>query len=443
MPTGKVACLGIWHLGSVYAACLADFGYPVIGWDPDRDRIQALNNGRAPLFEPGLDELIRSGLSSGKLQFTASLSEALKGSHFVLLTFDTPVDDHDEVDLSDILTTVDALGDLLDQGTILIVSSQVPVGTCEDIKKTIAGKRPSLDFDVACSPENLRLGQAIENFRHPDRVVIGAEREETIAGVRQLFAPTNAPVIETNLRTAEMCKHALNAFLATSVSFANEIGQICDGVGANALKVAEALRTDSRIGKKALLKPGLGFAGATLARDIKILQHMSTRIGYEAPLVNGVISVNQRQNKNIVSKLERICGSLEGKVVGVLGLTYKPGTSTLRRSAAIEIIADIVGKGAMVNCYDPKAAPSEIQLHHEFEFCDDAYAVAKDADALVFVTAWDEFKEMDFDRIRSMMKNPVVLDTQNMLDAERVRQAGIDYYGTGTGSTSQARAHKH
>ncbi len=433
MSNFKVACLGIWHLGSVYSSCFADFGYAVTGWDKDAGKIQALNKGQGPLFEPGLDELISKTVASGNLHFTTDLREALGDSQFVLLTFDTPVDDNDEVDLTDIFSTIDEAADLLDQNTILIVSSQIPVGTCEEIKKKIAEKRPSLTFDVACSPENLRLGQSIDNFKQSDRFVIGADSEETVAKVEQLFSVTGAPIIRTNLRTAEMCKHALNAFLATSVSFANEIGNICDGVGANALKVAEALRSDSRIGKKAMLKPGLGFAGATLARDMKVLQHMSTKMNYEAPLVNGVLKVNERQNKSIVTKLEKICGSLEEKTIGVLGLTYKPGTSTLRRSAAIEIIADIVSKGGKVKCFDPKAAPSEIQNHHEFLFCNDAYSVAQDADALVFVTAWDEFKDIDYNQVKGAMRNPVILDTQNMLDGDWLEQMGIIYYGTGTG----------
>lgn len=433
MSNFKVACLGIWHLGSVYSSCFADFDFSVTGWDKDAEKIQALNKGQGPLFEPGLDELISKTVASGNLHFTTDLREALGGSQFALLTFDTPVDDNDEVDLTDIFSTIDEAADLLDQNTILIVSSQVPVGTCEEIKKRISEKRPSLTFDVACSPENLRLGQSIENFKQSDRFVIGADSEETVAKVEQLFSVTCAPIIRTNLRTAEMCKHALNAFLATSVSFANEIGNICDGVGANALKVAEALRSDSRIGKKAMLKPGLGFAGATLARDMKVLQHMSTKMNYEAPLVNGVLKVNERQNRSIVTKLEKICGSLKEKTIGVLGLTYKPGTSTLRRSAAIEIIADIVNKGGKVKCYDPKASPSELQNHHEFLFCNDAYSVAQDADALVFVTAWDEFKDIDYNQVKGAMRNPVILDTQNMLNGDRLEQMGIIYYGTGTG----------
>ena len=433
MSANRVAVLGIWHLGSVYSACLADLGYQVVGWDKDIDKIRDLNRGRAPLFEPGLDDLILGSVSSGQISYTNDLRTALEGAQYALITFDTPVDDNDEVDLSEILKTVEGMTTALEQDSVVIVSSQVPIGTCEVIASAIARSRPSLKFDVACAPENLRLGQAIENFKQPDRIVLGADSETTLDRVEELFKVVDAPKIRMDLKTAEMTKHALNAFLATSVSFANEIGNICDRVGADALKVAEALSADSRIGKKALLKPGLGFAGATLARDMKVLKRLSEENGYAAPLVNGVLSVNASQNGNVVARLERVYESLDGKTIGVLGLTYKPGTSTLRRSAAIEIIHQLVSKGAIIKAFDPKASPAEVQLHNEFQFCDSPYEVARGSDALVFVTRWPEFKDLDFDQIKSAMRVPVVVDTQNMLNDQQMIEKEFLYCGIGRG----------
>jgi len=433
----KVCVVGIWHLGSIYSACLADLGYLVTGVDKDQNRVKDLNKGVPPVFEPGLGELIAKNIRLNRLGYTVDLKDALVGASFVLIAFDTRVDENDEVDLSEIFDIVAELAGYLENDSIIIVSSQVPVGTCGEIKSLIRQRRPSLDFDVTCVPENLRLGQAIERFMNPERIVIGADNSDTLDRVEAFFSVVDAPKVRMNLRSAEMTKHALNAFLATSISFINEIANLCDEVGADALKVAEALRLDSRIGPKAMLKPGLGFAGGTLARDLKVLQKLGGRAGYQTSLINGVLEVNRRQNRMIAGKLRKIYGSLQNLTVGVLGLTYKAGTSTLRRSASLEVIRDLINGGAKVKAYDPKADLREIQGRREFELYSDALAVANGSDALVFVTDWPEFKDLDFSRIRSLMKKPVVIDAQNMLDAERLIQMGFIYLGVGRGQGFQ------
>jgi len=429
----KVCVVGIWHLGSVGSACLADLGYRVIGVDKDPKRVRDLNKGVPPLFEPGLAELMAKNLRSKRLSYSTELDSALKGAKYVLITFDTPVDARDEVDLSEIFKTSAALGKYLEDGSVVIVSSQVPVGTCEKMASFIASQRPSLSFGMAYVPENLRLGQAIERFRHPDMIVIGSDSVATQAKVEELLSVVQAPKLKVGLRTAEMTKHAINAYLATSISFINEFANLCDEVGADAAKVAEAMRLDGRIGAKAPLRPGLGFAGGTLARDLKVLQKLGEKAGYRTHLINSVLRVNQQQNRIVAGKLRRIYGSLQNLTVGILGLTYKAGTSTLRRSASLEIIRDLTDGGARVKAYDPKADLREVQVHGEFEFCSDPYAVASDSDALVFVTGWPEFKELDFSRIKSLMKKPVVIDAQNMLDTERMIQMGFVYLGVGRG----------
>jgi len=429
----KVCVVGIWHLGSVYSACLAELGYSVVGVDKDESRVENLNRGVPPLFEPGLEELIAKNISLKRLSYTTDLRSALARASFVVIAFDTRVDENDEVDLLEIFDTVEELSESLENGSIIVVSSQVPVGTCEEIKSLIMQKRRSLNFDVACVPENLRLGKAIERFMNPEGIVIGADNDATLNRVEAFFGVVKARKVKMDLRSAEMTKHALNAFLATSISFINEIANICDEVGANALKVSEALHLDSRIGPKAMLKPGLGFAGGTLARDLKVLQKLGARLRYQTQLIDGVLTVNQRQNRMIAGKLQKIYGSLQNLTVGVLGLTYKAGTSTLRRSASIEIIRNLTEGGAKVKAYDPKADLREVQGHREFEFCSDPLAVAKGSDALVFVTDWPEFKELDFSRIKSLMRKPVLIDAQNMLEAERLIQMGFIYLGVGRG----------
>ena len=431
--TVKVCVIGIWHLGSVYSACLAELGYSVVGVDKAKEKVENLNKGLPPLFEPGLGELIMKNIRLGRLSYTVDLRNALVGTSFVLLAFDTRVDENDEVDLSEVWDAAEALAEWLENGSVVIVSSQVPVGTCDEIKSLIMKKRPSLDFDVAYVPENLRLGQAIDRFMNPERIVIGANSNSTLDRVEAFFSVIKDPKIRMNLRSAEMTKHALNAFLATSISFANEIANLCDEVGADALKVAEALRLDSRIGPKAMLKPGLGFAGGTLARDIRVLQKLGNKAGYETCLINSVYEVNRRQNSMIAGRLRKVYGSLQNLTIGVLGLTYKAGTSTLRRSASLEIIRNLVDAGAKVKAYDPKADLREIQGPMAFEFCSDPMTVAQGSDALVFVTDWPEFKQLDFSRIKSLMKKPVVVDAQNMLDADSLIQMGFIYLGVGRG----------
>jgi UDPglucose 6-dehydrogenase len=395
--------------------------------------VENLNRGVPPLFEPGLGELISKNIGLNRLSYAVDLKDAVVGASFVLIAFDTRVDENDEVDMSEVYDTAAELTEWLENGSIVIVSSQVPVGTCEEIRSLIRRKRSSLDFDVACVPENLRLGQAIDRFMNPERIVIGADNDNTLDRVEAFFSVVKAPKIRMNLRSAEMTKHALNAFLATSISFINEIANLSDEVGADALKVAEALHLDSRIGPKAMLKPGLGFAGGTLARDLRVLQNLGRKAGYQTHLINGVLKVNQHQNSMIAGKLRKTYGSLQNLTVGVLGLTYKAETSTLRRSASLQIIRELSDGGAEIKAYDPKADLREIQGHREFEFCSDALAVARGSDALVFVTDWPEFKELDFSRVKSLMKKPVVIDAQNMLDAERLIRMGFIYLGVGRG----------
>jgi len=431
----KVCVIGIWHLGAVTSACLAELGYQVIGVERDPEQAAALNKGIPPLFEPGLEELMARHLASGRLRYASSLQEGVQGGNYVIIAFDTPVDDQDEPDLSPIFATVEEMAACLEDGATVIVSSQVPVGTCEALADSLRGLNPQLRFGMACVPENLRLGQAIARFLHPDLLVLGADGEDTMAMVEALLSPILAPRVRVDLRTAEMTKHAINAYLATCISFGNELGNLCDETGADAFKVVQALKLESRVSPNAPLLPGLGFAGGTLARDMKVLLGLAEKHGYPAPLLNGVLAANQLQNTRVVSRLERLLGTLQDKTIGVLGLTYKPGTSTLRRSAAIEIIQTLVVKGASVRAYDPKADPKELEPYlRDFTLCDDPYDVARGAHALVIVTPWPEFKGLDLARLRALMRNPVLLDVANMLEPSHVVQAGFVYQGVGRGA---------
>ncbi len=431
----KVCVIGLWHLGTVASACLAELGYQVVGVERDPARTANLNRGIPPLFEPGLAELMATHLASGRLRYTSDLANGTAAAPYVLIAYDTPVDDQDDPDLAPIIAAVQDLAGRLEDGATVVVSSQVPVGTCEALADRLRTLAPELRFGIACVPENLRLGQAMERFLRPDLLVLGADDDQTMAKVEALFSPIATPRVCVDLRTAEMTKHAINAYLATCISLGNELANLCDEVGADAFQVVRALKLESRVSPKAPLLPGLGFAGGTLARDMKVLKHLAEQHHYPAPLLNGVLAVNQFQNTTVVRRLEKLLGTLQAKTIGVLGLTYKPDTSTLRRSAAVEIIQALVAKGASVRAYDPKADPKEMEPYlRDFTFCHDPYAVALGADALVLITPWPEFKELDLARLRALMHSPVLLDAPNMLDPGRATQAGFLYQGIGRGS---------
>lgn len=436
----KVCVVGVWHQGAVAAACLADVGYTVVGVDRDQECVDCLNKGKAPLFEPGLDDLLAKAIKSGRLSFTSNIKQGLADVRDIIIAFDTPVDENDKVDLSEIYMTAREMAPYLLPDSVILVTAQVPVGTSDQIAALIRETNPQADFGIAYSPENLRLGQAIERYNSPPMPVIGADCVETLNRVEKLFSPFPVSWMRMSLRSAEMTKHALNAFLAVSICFANEIGNLCDEVGADAQQIAKGLRLEPRIGPKAMLFPGLGFSGGTLARDMKTLQHLGDHVGCDTSVIDGAWEANRRQNGLVVQRLRKIFGSLDGLHVGVLGLTYKPDTSTLRRSVSIEIIHDMVSQGAVVTAYDPMADRQELSRHMEFEFCADAYLAAEGCDVLILITPWPEFKQLDYQRIRTIMKRPLIFDPQNMLEPEQLSQIGFVHLGMGRGTSIDKEA---
>ena len=434
-PTRRhIVVIGCWHQGVVGSACLADLGYDVLGADHDGKRVATLNSGKAPLFEPGLDELLQKMVKSGRLKFTSDVANSVKGRRDVLIMFDTPVDANDQSDLSEIFATAAEIAPNLENDSVLFVTAQVPVGTCDKIAAIVREKNPSLKFGIAYSPENLRLGQAIDRFVDPALPVIGADDARTLDRVEQILAPLKVMKWErVNLRTAEMAKHALNAFLATSVTFANELGNICDEVGADGKRLAEVLRLEERIGRKAMLFPGLGFSGGTLARDMQTLRGLGDKFGLDTLMLDGIWESNKIQNRLVIRKLKKALGKLENVPVTVLGLTYKPDTSTLRRSVSLEIIGDMLAAKMKVSAHDPKADRAEVAGHKEFRFFEDVYDALKGAQAAVLITGWAEYKKLDFKRVKKTMARPVIIDVNNMLDADKLQSLGFTYLDIGRG----------
>lgn len=427
----RIAVVGLWHLGSVVAASWAELGHRVTALDPSPAVVAALHEARAPVFEPGLDALVRVNQGQGRLQFTTDFAAAIPDADFVFVTFDTPVDADDGSDLAPIEAALREIVPRLKDGAVVVVSSQVPVGTCARWRGEIPEARRRRGVDLVYSPENLRLGEAIHCYLHPERIVVGADDAAALKRVTELFGPMAAPVIPMTLASAEMAKHALNAFLATSVSFINEIATLCEVTGADVLSVVEALKADGRVGRRAFLSPGFGFAGGTLARDVQVLRAVGIRNAAATPLLASVLEVNRRRAGIVLRRLADLYETLEGRIIGVLGLTYKAGTSTLRRSVALDVIHSLATAGATVRAFDPKADLSELGGPPEFAPVASAYEAADGASALVVLTEWPEFAELDFDRIKSVMASPVIFDGKNLLAGLGLDGRGFRYMGIG------------
>ncbi len=440
-PPKKVAVVGLWHLGLVTAACLAEQGCNVSAYDENGRIVTGLQQGKPPLFEPGLEAVIQSGMASGKLRFETSAAKAVAGAKTVFLTYDTPVDADDHTDLSILERALDAIIPSLDPEALLVINSQVPVRTTEKWQDRILAARPDSSIDVIYSPENLRLGQAIENFKRPDMIILGVNSERARKKAGDVFESFLAEKFFVSRRTAEMAKHALNGFFATSISFANEFGRLCDGVGADGIEISKILKKDSRIGKKAQVRPGLGFAGATLARDLRALQKLGRDLQVQTPLLDDVLEINRRQTGRVIQMLEEAFdGNLKGRQVTVLGLTYKPGTSTLRRSASLEIIDGLLAQGAQVRAHDPKADLSEYPGTIPFEFCADPYRAVEGSEALLVMTEWPEYRALDYGKIFKAMRRPLILDAKNHLDPAKMRLAGFTHLEIGRGQLATVKA---
>lgn len=434
----RICVIGLWHQGIVGAGCLADLGFSVVAADHDTHKIETLKLGKSPIYEPDLDDVIQRNILQGRLTFTDRVAEAVRGVTDVWLMFDTPVNERDESDLTEIFATVKEVATNLEPDTLIFVTAQVPIGTCDEIRALINSCRPDLKFSVAYMPENLRLGQAIERFKRPPLPVIGSDDLAALDRVERLLQPFGAKWERVNLRTAEMTKHALNGFLAVSITFANELGNLCDEVGADGHRLAEILRMEPRVGPRAMLFPGLGFSGGTLARDLQTLRSLGDRYDVDTPMLDGVQASNQAQNDMVVRRLKGIFeDNLKGRHIAVLGLTYKPDTSTLRRSAALEVITGLLRAGATVAASDPRADRNELKAYAALEFYENPYDAVQGADALVLMTPWKQYKELDFRDIRPRMARPVVFDTANFWSANELIRNGIEYFDIGRGRPSR------
>jgi UDPglucose 6-dehydrogenase len=427
----NVCVLGLWHLGTVTTACLADAGHNVTGVDFDEKTVNRLRQGIPPIFEPGLEELVRKGIVGNRLSFTTDLHVAVRGAEVVWVAYDTPVDDDDKADVEFVMERVARLFPNIDQGTLVLISSQLPAGSTARLETMCRAACPGKRVSFAYSPENLRLGKALAAFTRPVRVVVGVRSEADRECIAQLLSPFTDRIEWMSVESAEMTKHALNAFLATSVAFANELASLCELVGADAKEVERGLKSEPRIGPKAYLSPGGAFAGGTLARDISFLTEIGSSRRHPTPLFSAVKTSNDVHRQWPQRKIQYFLGDLKGKTVSVWGLTYKPGTDTLRRSASVELCRWLASQGAIVRAHDPAVKVLPPDLSPCLTLCPTPADALEGSNALVISTEWPEYLSIEAKTVVGRMKEPIVVDPNRFLEKTLGSEPQLRYVAVG------------
>ncbi|MBM4466152.1 MAG: UDP-glucose/GDP-mannose dehydrogenase family protein [Chloroflexi bacterium] len=430
----NICVIGIGYVGLVTGACLADLGNRVVCLNRDESKCDNLKKGIMPIYEPGLEEVVRRNYAAGRLDFTTSYDQALEDAGFVFIAVGTPSGAEGEADLVHVNQASEGLARRLRQSTIIVNKSTVPIGTGDWVADIVRENIPDddIEFSVVSNPEFLREGSAVYDFMNPDRIVLGSTNPAAAHRVAELYYPLQAPIIITDLRTAEMIKYASNAFLATKISFINEIANICEALGADVTEVARGMGMDQRIGPQ-FLGAGVGWGGSCFPKDVKALAHMAATHGAHPQLLRAVMEINYDQRKRVIQKLRDILGGFRGKTVGILGLAFKPNTDDMRDAPSIEIIHMLQHEGAQVKAYDPQAMETARRILTNIVYCENAYAVAEGADALILVTEWNEFKQLDMMRIRETMRQPIILDGRNVYDPRRMKEMGFIHRGMGRG----------
>ncbi len=427
----KISIIGSGYVGLVTGACFAELGNTVICADNDADKIAGLKKGACPIFEPGLKELIINNVKAKRLTFSSKSKDAVKNSEIIFIAVGTPSQDSGEADLTGIENVARNIALNLQGYRLIVEKSTVPVQTGEWVKHTLSTyAKANVKFDVASNPEFLREGSAISNFMHPDRIVIGVESKQARDLLVSLYKPLNAPIVVTNIKSAELIKHASNAFLATKISFINAISQICDKVGADVLEVAEGMGLDKRIGRS-FLNAGIGYGGSCFPKDLEAFIHISEKNGYNFSLLKDVRHINEEQKRHILKKLKNVLWIIKDKTIAVLGLSFKPDTDDIRNAPSLDLIKDLKSEGAKIKVYDPQSMEKARKVLSGVSFCKDSYQACKGADCLLIVTEWNEFKELDFKKVMKLLKRPLLVDGRNMYEPLKMEKIGFTYVGIG------------
>ena len=436
----KIAMIGTGYVGLVSGTCFSEFGADVVCVDNDQSKIEMLEAGQVPIFEPGLEAMVANNVKAGRLTFTTDLATAVKEADAVFIAVGTPSRRGDgAADLSYVFAAAEEVADALTGYTVIVTKSTVPVGTGAEVEARIRARRPDADFDVASNPEFLREGAAIEDFMRPDRVVVGTRSERAIDAMRELYRPlflSETPVIFVSRKTAELIKYAANAFLATKISFINEMADLCENVGADVQDVARGIGLDGRIGGK-FLHAGPGYGGSCFPKDTLALVKTAQDAGAPTAIVEAVVGVNERRKKAMAGRIIAACGGdVQGKTIAILGVAFKPNTDDMRDAPSLEIIPALQKAGAKVRAYDPEGMREAKEMLQDVEWCDGAYETLPDAAVVVIITEWNEFRGMDLDRVKSLLKAPVIVDLRNIYNPSDMKDAGFTYYGIGRGTAT-------
>ena len=434
----QICVIGVGYVGLVTAACFADLGNRVVALDVDEQRVENLKKGIMPIYEPGLEELVARNTKAGRLSFTVSYAEALEGAEFAFIAVGTPSGVDGNADLQYVASAARSIAQNMTAPLIIINKSTVPIGTGDWVADIVRSAQPKpIDFSVVSCPEFLREGSAIGDFMSPHRNVIGSLDKDAANKVAQLHLPLRAPIVITDLRTAEMIKYASNAFLATKISFINELADLCELVGADVKEVAAGMGYDARIGRH-FLDAGLGWGGSCFPKDVQALAYMAKERGLNPRILNDVMDVNYDRRKAVAEQLTQLLGgSLEGKIIGLLGLAFKPNTDDMRDAPAIDISNSLVAAGARVRGYDPVARETAAALMPEIEICRDVEEMATGCDALVVVTEWNEFKQLDLEKLKDLLNSPVIYDGRNIYDPALMKEIGFTYRAIGRRSNGK------
>jgi len=427
----KVMVIGTGYVGLVQGVCLAELGNDVVCVDLDETKIKKLNEAKSPIYEPGIEELIKKNLEAGRIKFTTSLATNILDSEIIFIAVGTPPDEDGRADLKYVLAAAEQIGKNLTHCQVVVNKSTVPIGTGQLVRETIA-KHYKGEFDVISNPEFLKEGTALEDWMRPDRVVIGHSNGHKAAEkVAKLYEVLEAPVLITNLETAEMIKYASNSYLATQISFINSVAGICEKVGANVVEVAKGMKLDKRIGEKAFLNAGLGYGGSCFPKDVEALIQIAKDNNVDFKILDEVEVVNKLQREKFVQKVQNRLGNLKGKKIAVWGIAFKPKTDDIRMAPSVPILEALSALGADIVAFDTVAAENLARLMPEIKFAKKAMNACEGADALLIITEWDEFKQIDLAKVKNIMRTPIIFDGRNIYQSEVVKSLGIEYYSIG------------
>ncbi len=427
----KLSIIGTGYVGLVTGACFAEVGHQVVCVDNDRKKVALLQAGGIPIYEPGLEPLVKKNVAAGRLRFTSEIADGVRNSEVVFIAVPTPPRPDGSVDMSFVERVAREIAGAMTEYKIVVDKSTVPVKTGEKVAETIRRyNRHKVDVDVVSNPEFLREGCAVQDLMQPDRIVIGVQSERPVAKMKQIYEPFHAPMIITDINSAELIKHACNSFLALKISYINAIAAICEASGANVEDVAHGMGLDKRIGR-AFLNAGLGYGGSCFPKDLSAFVHIAEQLGYDFRLLKEVQRINAEQIQRFLKKIHDTLWIVKDKTIGVLGLAFKPNTDDMRLAPSIEVIRALQKEGARIRAYDPKAMEKAKEVLPDIEYCDTAYAAARDADAVVICTEWDEFRQLELEKLRSIMAHPTVIDGRNIYDPKRMAALGFTYKSIG------------